>query len=317
MVLLLAILAKDQNPALESLIPRKILILLYATNTILLLIYALPLIGLVKAVSFFTLYNALAYSLFSGVTMLTMLQVRIRRHERLRMQSQAQLALSEHQVIHEKKLREEQGQLLAMLTHELKTPLSIVRMVLGSKSHTPELIAYADRAVKDMNNVIERCLQAEKFADQATTINKSDFQLIDELEELRDNSPAPARVVIHSDISPVIKSDSQGLRIILANLIDNASKYSPPDSNIDIKVAKDNNNSEQGVSIMVQNLPGRAGWPDSDKVFQKYYRNKLAHEQIGSGLGLYLVKNLAHLLGGDVCYIPDQNHIQFKLWLPA
>lgn len=303
----------DGKPA--PLISRRTLILIFSVNMLAVLLI-FPVFGLIKDINF-VLYGFLAYGLFHGIIMVVMLHFRARRLEQRRQMAITQLAVSEKQAGEERHQRLEQSKFLSMLTHELKTPLAVVRMVLGSQSQTPELLAYADRAVRDMNDVIERCLQAEQLSDLAFTVNKTDCPLLDEIKVMQSNSQAPERLVICAEISPVLQLDAQVLRIVLANLIDNASKYSPPESRIDIGVEALNQNGVPGIAVTVQNLPGVAGWPDPEMIFQKYYRSKRAHEQTGSGIGLYLVKNMAHLLGGEVSYLPDDNYIRFKLWLPV
>lgn len=316
---LLAIMAgawKTGENGTPPLVSRSALILLYSTVMVSVSLASLPTLGLVNT-SEFTLYNFLGYGLISGVAMVAVLQLRVRRMEQRRMQVLTQFAVIEKQVEQERRQRLEQGKFMAMLAHELKTPLSVMRMVLGSKSPSGELLAHADRAVRDMDAVIERCLHAEKLSDRQLTANLAGCRLSDELRELRHNSPAPERLVVNSEISPVLKTDAQMLRIILANLIDNAMKYSPPGSPVQIDVAQENKARGDGIAISVKNLPGVAGRPDPEKVFQKYYRGKAAHHQTGSGLGLFLAESMARLLGGEVGYAPGDSFIRFKLWLPA
>jgi len=74
---------------------------------------------------------------------------------------------------------------------------------------------------------------------------------------------------------------------------------------------------EQGVCITVSNRPSAASWPDPDRIFTKYYRSAGAEAQSGTGLGLYLVRTLARLVGGDCVYAPDEKNIRFELWLPS
>lgn len=70
-------------------------------------------------------------------------------------------------------------------------------------------------------------------------------------------------------------------------------------------------------ALEVANEAGPAGWPDADKVFEKYYRSPHARRQTGSGLGLYLVRHLMHALGGLIDYAPSQDRIRFILYLPT
>ena len=73
---------------------------------------------------------------------------------------------------------------------------------------------------------------------------------------------------------------------------------------------------QPGMLVTIRNQPGHAGWPDAQKVFQKYYRSPGAHSKTGSGLGLYLVRSAARRLGGWVRYVPDTNTVMFEFWLP-
>jgi signal transduction histidine kinase len=68
---------------------------------------------------------------------------------------------------------------MAMLVHELKTPLSVIRMVLGGLGVEPALRQATSRAVGSMSDVIERCQQAEMVGDleiQATKFEAINFQ---------------------------------------------------------------------------------------------------------------------------------------------
>lgn len=297
-------------------ISRRVLLLFYFTTAMVVMTNSLFVLGMVKAVEP-VLYSFLVSSAFSGVIIVILMQFRASRLERRRLQVFTRLAVSEKQIEQERQQRLEQGKFMAMLTHELKTPLSVVRMVLGNHVPTDELRAHADRAVRDMNNIIERCLQAEKLSDKKMVMVAGECQLIDELRAIGRNSPAPDRLSINSEIAPLLTTDSQMLRIILANLIDNAMKYSPPESEIRIEVARASQVRGEGISITVMNLPGAAGRPDTEKIFEKYYRSKAAHHQTGSGLGLYLARSMAYMLGGEIAFVHDDLFIRFNLWLPA
>ena len=69
--------------------------------------------------------------------------------------------------------------------------------------------------------------------------------------------------------------------------------------------------------LTVSNSPGRAGWPDPSRVFEKYYRNPAANYRSGTGLGLFLIQSLAERLGFRVEYQPNEHSIVFHLVIPA
>jgi signal transduction histidine kinase len=66
----------------------------------------------------------------------------------------------------------------------------------------------------------------------------------------------------------------------------------------------------------VENAVGSAGFPEANKVFDKYYRSASAKRQSGSGLGLFLVKSLLKLMRGEVVYTPLNERVRFEVWLP-
>jgi PAS domain S-box-containing protein len=208
--------------------------------------------------------------------------------------------------------RVEQSQFMTMLAHELKTPLSVIQLALGCLIDSPEILVHANQSINDIKHVIERCLQSEQVADEELKIHLSDCDLVVMLGRIRQRMPAPNRLVINTQSQLMLHTDEQLLYAVLFNLIDNALKYSPLESWVHIEVHTEN----KSVSLSIQNLVSIAGFPDATKVFQKYYRSKTAHHQTGSGLGLYLVKTMVNLLGGEADYYHDETSIIFKLSLP-
>jgi signal transduction histidine kinase len=97
-----------------------------------------------------------------------------------------------------------------------------------------------------------------------------------------------------------VYTDEQYFEIMCSNLIENAVRYGDPVMPVLVQAQKQLNNArELGVCITVSNRPSTASWPDPDRVFAKYYRSAGAEAQSGTGLGLYLVRTLARLAGGD------------------
>lgn len=212
----------------------------------------------------------------------------------------------------ERQSRLEQSQFMAMLAHELKTPLSVIYMTLGMSDLGSETRLHCNRAIADINNVIERCLLSEKIADQQLTVKFSTCNLRSLLEQLKNQSQDPKRLKVELEADFILHNDNQLLNTILFNLIDNAFKYGQKNSLIEISA----NAKNAGVLITVKNRVGAAGFPEQEKVFEKYYRSKTAHSQTGSGLGLYLVKSIANLICGNVVYKQSETHVMFELWLP-
>ena len=246
------------------------------------------------------------------------LLIRAQRNRRARTEVITQLRLAEEQERLERERRRESAEFLAMLTHELKTPLSIIRIALC----TPELSATsrvrAERAVMDMSKVIDRCAQVDLLQEDEPAPARLDACLVDLIHDIVANCGQPDSVDLQvADDATNREVDSRLLGTIVANLLDNALKYRAPHSQVVIRVASHDFNERPGVALCVRNLPGASGWPDPDRVFKKYYRSNGARRFTGSGLGLHLAERLVQRLGGELRYAPDATHVQFALCLPV
>ena len=215
--------------------------------------------------------------------------------------------------------RNEQDRFMSMLSHELKTPLSVLRMALGAEGAlSANSTAHAQQSVQDMDAIIERCLQAGRMEQGRHAPSVQPCNIADLLAELQTACASPERLAIQTQDVPPFTTDTPLLRIAVHNLLDNALKYSPAGSIVQVSTALQAQRHSSGVLVAVSNAPAAAGMPDPRKVFGKYYRSPGAHSKIGSGLGLYLVHSAAKQLGGWVRYAPAGNEmVRFELWLPV
>ena len=215
--------------------------------------------------------------------------------------------------------REHQRRVLAMLTHELKTPLSVIRMRLGTAQPSPRMQAHASNAISDIDAIVERVALATRIEDQSVKKQLQDCRLDELLAELGAQQTQPARVVLDlpTDASALrLTTDPLLLRTALGNLLDNALKYAPAAAAVHIGVKTHTEADPPGVIIRIENPVGSTGRPDPSRIFEKYYRAPGAHNQSGSGLGLYIVQELAELLEGRIRYLTEHPNVCFELWLP-
>ncbi len=213
--------------------------------------------------------------------------------------------------------RDEQDRFMAMLSHELKTPLSVLRLALGSEAMQPAVRKHARRAVEDMHAIILRCLQVDLLKHGRFSCSNEPVRLEELLTDLHSACAAPQRLTIRCAELPVLNGDPQILRIILANLIDNALKYGSVEENILIESSVGQRHGRPGIAVGVTNGIGSAGSPDDKRIFKKFYRSAGAHSSTGSGLGLYLAANLARLMEAELRYLPTETTITFELWTPS
>jgi signal transduction histidine kinase len=306
--------APQKTPPVFS---KSILVIFYGVSLLLLMGFALPSLGMTASTELALQTNSI-YGLVTGLILIVTLQLRSRRQQKTHLEAQKNLEIAKQQVAQETKQREDQVQFMAMLTHELKTPLSVVRMALGSGASSEKIKAKADQAIQDMSNVIDRCAWIDRLHEREFSINKSGFDLVKELDRIIFMSDTHGRIQQVSNIdSCPVSTDVRMVGTLLNNLIDNALKYAQPDSPIDVRVLPRLQDQPPHVAIEVASRPGQCGWPEASKVFEKYYRSPGARRQTGSGLGLYQAAHIAQQLGGEMRYVPDDQHVKFQLCLPC
>jgi two-component system, sensor histidine kinase LadS len=251
-----------------------------------------------------------------GLVMLIILNARQRRFNAQHQAVATQLVIQQEQARLDHQYLEDQRKLLAMLAHEMKTPLANLRtwMEAGPKGRP-----VMERAILDMNRVIERCVHAGQLSDQSLKPRHEWLDAAERTQALVASSRLPERVrmTLPSD-GCAVRTDAQMLSIVLSNVLENAYKYSAPDTLIDVALsACPGPGGEAGSVWRVENVAGTAGLPDAIRVFDKYYRSPHAQRQSGSGLGLFLVKSLVELMGGNVHYTPLDGRARFEVWLPC
>ena len=304
-------------PMIEQLMPKRVMLFYYAFVLSSLFLGLLGKLGIQQPESW-SQYLLILHGLVSGLVMTMILIVRGQRQYRQNQQITWQLQKSQQEVEFEQRRRQEQSQFLHMLMHELKTPLSIVSLAIGTRSNREENLHHASRAVQDMKAIIDRCVQADQLGQLSLQPREDQFDLGGMLNDLTIRIPrlASRLGLALPDPLPYFRSDRQLLEIVLINLLDNASRYSDPVTPVKLHVKQSQKGERLGLELRISNTPGQAGWPDPERLFEKYYRASSAQSQSGSGLGLYLSRELAQTLGGSLDYAPSEQSVEFVLWIP-
>lgn len=260
------------------------------------------------------------YTFVITLLMVGLLGLRAADRERKRREMEAALVAARHAARIQQERAMEQSELLTLLAHELKTPLSVVSLALDESVTESAPRAGADRAVRAMKNVIDRCTQIAYY-DQRTShagldLTPEPVDAIDIVPDLVALQASAGRVdFVATSGMTACHTDRKLLEVILGNLLDNALKYSPPEARVVFRVVTAARDGRPGVLFSISNPPGRAGRPDTENLFRKYHRGSRARYCSGSGLGLYLSKRLADRLGGQLQLIEGEN-VTFELWIP-
>lgn len=272
-------------------------------------------LGLMKATRW-NLDSSLFMGLLSALAMFLLLHLRGRARRRQAEEANFELVLAQQRLELQNDQMETKRQFLAMLTHEIKTPLSVARLALDSMKAEGEPRRLIESAIDNMNDIVDRCSYADRLEHGQLRLDRESFDLGALIAEVAARSAEPGRLEILPIAATAVETDRALLEVLMDNLIDNALKYSPPRSSVAIRAEPVETDGRRGVGIAVENWPA-AALPDPERLFDKYYRGPGAHRKSGSGLGLYIVQGISRLLGGAIVHDVVQGKVRFSLRLPC
>lgn len=300
-------------------------LMLFVTATIFLMLLAdmLPALGLTQVDRMLVPGNfgGLFVSIFMSILVASEIRIRRLNNQKIATElagTQARSAVEHQQV-------KERSMMIDMLTHELKNPLAAMRMAAGSlkvsllrlppseTSEANERIGSMIQAINGMNTVIERCVQVDSLDQKKLAFRPEELDVEEILQDAIRESTDPSRIKLHIDSpSLVVKTDSSLFSVVVANLLDNALKYSEPESTVAMTASLDDAGA---FTLVVENAVGSAGTPDPASIFSRYYRGEHAHTSPGTGLGLYLVKSICDILGATITSQSTVEKIYFSVTL--
>lgn len=286
--------------------------IIYVLLSVLLLLWIFALLGFVN-VALFALYGFMLHGTTTGILVFAILHMYNLKLAETARAVEARLA----EVEQDHKLQQAKTRTLAqfidMLTHEARNALAVINMSVSGPTLSERQRLRVAGAIQGLTGVFDRCNQTIRLDSNELAITRRDCDLAGILGPLCADTSRSARIDLRLDTPAVIQGDPVMLGVVFGNLIDNALKYSPPGSPVGVVLER----VADGVRVAVENAEGAAGRPDPGRVFEKYYRSDRAKAQIGSGLGLYIVRGLVHLMDGRIAYAPTDRHLRFEVWFPC
>ena len=212
------------------------------------------------------------------------------------------------------------------LAHEFKTPLTAVQtassglLELGGLTVLQgNLVRLIDDEAVRLNELCTRLLKTAKLNPEQVDLETNEVKVRELLSSVLASQPAEGggRSVQISMEDPelTVRADRGLLELILKQYIDNAQKYSAPESPIEIEA----HNSHGEVVISVHNFGPAIRMEDRESIFERFYRSPDVKDKIpGTGVGLSVVKKAAEAHRGHVWVISDERlGTTFYLSLPS
>ena len=201
--------------------------------------------------------------------------------------------------------------LLSSVSHELRTPLTAIKTMLFSLRHDGaslppavrhEFLTGIERELDYLNGLVGNLLDMSRL-EAGTLTPRREWQIVDELVEgaIRRVGPLlagrPLHVLVAPDLPPV-SVDGVQIQQVLVNLLDNAIKFSPPESPIRLTAALAENFLEVRVSNTGEGVPPG----ELDRIFERFYRVQSGRSSgsPGTGLGLAISKGIVEAHGGSI-----------------
>jgi signal transduction histidine kinase len=222
-----------------------------------------------------------------------------------------QAAMLEQKLALEQHLAQMQRNFVIMVSHEFRTPLSIIdahaqRMI--SRHETIQAAVLAERAarirvaVQRMTALMDNMLTSGRVLDGQASLffHPACFDLVELLREVcafhRESAPNAYIGEEFRSATAIVRADRKLLFQAFSNLLSNAIKYSGEDVFVRVSLTATDGQAvvtiqDRGIGIAAEDIPN---------LFDRYFRGANARDFVGTGIGLYLVRTVVLLHGGDI-----------------
>ena len=217
----------------------------------------------------------------------------------------------------EKELNELKTKFLSLVSHEFKTPLSGIltsTMLLGKyklaeqQEKRDKHLETITNKVHYLNNILNDFLSVEKLETGKINYNFQTFKLSKVVDEVIYNAnmllKGGQRIKYPEDIGELsLTQDEKTIELALSNLVNNAIKYSPENTEINIIIQQD----KEYTSFKI--IDKGIGIPKADQknIFNRYFRAENALLTQGTGIGLNIIKSHLENLGGIITFESEEN----------
>ncbi len=207
-----------------------------------------------------------------------------------------------------KQLEKDRSEFMHALSHDLKSPLTsimgwaqllekVIELDEKGVKYVGRLVASAERMLDLINQMLQTVARGDivEIKKQPCDINEIVSTTIKDAEGAAMSKSIALKLNFSGEAYP-IQADETRLYHMILNLVDNAIKYSPENTQINVGVEF----SDEGIAIRVKDEGNGIPEEDLPRLFDKYYRGTKAKIQPGAGLGLSVVWAIADAHGGRV-----------------
>ncbi|ACK98059.1 HAMP domain-containing sensor histidine kinase [Bacillus thuringiensis] len=230
----------------------------------------------------------------------------------------------EQDIEKERKLENTRKEFISGVSHELKTPLSIMKSCIsilkdGVAEHKKEYYFQAmEREVDKMDTLILDMLELAKFESGTYKMKKSSFYIDTVIEDICEHLSVEIEkkeLHVHKNIRSFEVIANQGrIEQVIVNFITNAIRYTPNKEDIIISTIDD----KDRIKVCIENKGTHIEEEQLDKIWDRFYRVDAARQrsQGGTGLGLAISKNILELHDAEYGVKNTGDGVLFYFYLP-
>lgn len=212
-----------------------------------------------------------------------------------------------------------QKKFISITSHEMRTPLTNLSLSMNNlEKHfdtltdesKKQLISILSRNIESLQELTENLLDVSKLDSEKMKLNYESFKISEAInhviEELKPISSAKSiRFTIECPKESKILADPQRIIQVIQIIIHNAIKYSPKNSVVKIMIEENHSGrysikSKTGTLIKIQDYGIGIKNQDKYRIFEKFFRSDDVKNIPGTGLGLYIAKEIVELHQGDI-----------------
>lgn len=216
--------------------------------------------------------------------------------------------------------------LIDAMAHEFKTPLTLIKGATTSvlaghdqlSESTREQLTIADEEAEHLRELLDNAIEMARLdtthIDVHLEVSNIEGVVHEVVSSMQTEINGRPFEIVADERVPVVPLDRRLVKLAVKQLLDNALKYSPPDSPIAIRVRAN------GHAVFVDVTDHGAGISPEDKgrIFERFYRGRLVRNQIpGSGLGLNIAYSIVQAHHGDLTVTSQLGETTFRMTLPV